>query len=101
MSKLNLTNKIALLLSGLFLFVGISGYFVMINSENTIIENQSMSVAEIVARQASAARSVYSDTEYVESREILHLLDKMNIDYAQGYFIQKPIKVDMDFKSAA
>jgi len=39
--------------------------------------------------------------EYVESREILHLLDKMNIDYAQGYFIQKPIKVDMDFKSAA
>ncbi len=39
--------------------------------------------------------------EYVESREILYLLDKMNIDYAQVYFIQKPIKVDMDFKSAA
>ena len=62
MSKLNLTNKIVLLLSVLFLFVGISGYFIMINSENTIIENQSMSVAEIVARQASAARSVYSTT---------------------------------------
>jgi diguanylate cyclase (GGDEF)-like protein len=62
MSKLNLTNKIVLLLSVLFLFVGISGYFVMNNAENTIIENQSMSVAEIVARQASAARSVYSTT---------------------------------------
>jgi EAL domain-containing protein (putative c-di-GMP-specific phosphodiesterase class I) len=33
--------------------------------------------------------------EYVESEEILKLLNTMNIDYAQGYFIQKPTKVEM------
>ena len=57
---LNLTKKIILLVAILFFFVGISAYFVILKSENTIILNQSLSVAEIVARQASAARSVYS-----------------------------------------
>jgi Amt family ammonium transporter len=33
--------------------------------------------------------------EYVESEEILKLLDTMNIDYAQGYYIQKPTQVEM------
>lgn len=54
------TLKITLLVSLLFLLVGISGYLLMVNQENIIIKNQSVSVAEIVARQASAARSVYS-----------------------------------------
>ncbi|MEB8431127.1 EAL domain-containing protein [Cocleimonas sp. KMM 6892] len=54
------TTKIVFLVGLLLLVVGVSGYFVMIKSENTIIENQSVSVAEIVARQASAARSVYT-----------------------------------------
>ena len=58
--NLTLTKKIILLIALLFLFVGVSGYWVMTRSENIIIENQSLSVAEIVARQASAARSVYS-----------------------------------------
>lgn len=58
--SIDLTRKIILLVGMLLLFVGLSGYFVMIKSENIIIENQSLSVAEIVARQASAARSVYS-----------------------------------------
>lgn len=59
-SGLSLTKKIVILIGMLFLFVGMSGYFIILKSENSIIENQSLSVAEIVARQASAARSVYS-----------------------------------------
>ena len=59
-SNFNLTKKIVLLTAILFLFVGITAYFVILKSEHSIIENQSLSVAEIVARQASAARSVYS-----------------------------------------
>ena len=54
------TKKIVFLVALLLLGVGLSGYYVMMKSEHTIIENQSVSVAEIVARQASAARSVYS-----------------------------------------
>ena len=34
--------------------------------------------------------------EYVESKEIFDLLGSMNIDYAQGYYIQKPVLVDVD-----
>lgn len=60
LSKLTITKKIVFFVGLLFLFVGLSGYFIMIKSENTIIENQALSVAEIVARQASAARSIYS-----------------------------------------
>ena len=39
--------------------------------------------------------------EYVESKEILALLDDMSIDYAQGYYIQQPVKIETDFKSVA
>lgn len=56
----NQTKKIVFLIGLLLLVVGISGYFVMIKSENTIIENQSLSVAEIIAQQASAARTIYA-----------------------------------------
>ena len=31
--------------------------------------------------------------EYVESKEILNLLNIIDVDYAQGYFIQKPTEV--------
>ena len=64
------TTKIVFLVGLLLLVVGVSGYFVMIKSENTIIENQALSVAEIVARQASAARSVYT----------MQILDKVKKD---------------------
>ena len=33
--------------------------------------------------------------EYVESKDILHLLGTLDVDYAQGYFIQKPTPVDL------
>lgn len=59
-SSLSVAKKVSLLVSLLFLFVGVSAYLVMTNHENSTIKNQAVSVAEIVARQASAARSVYS-----------------------------------------
>lgn len=43
----------------LLLCVGVSGYFLMVNHESKIIENQALSVAEIVARQTAAARATY------------------------------------------
>jgi EAL domain-containing protein (putative c-di-GMP-specific phosphodiesterase class I) len=37
--------------------------------------------------------------EYVESKEILNMLELMQVDYAQGYYIQKPTKVELDYSS--
>jgi diguanylate cyclase (GGDEF)-like protein len=40
--------------------------------------------------------------EYVESEAIFDLLKSMNIDYAQGYYVQKPVPVDVEnFDKAA
>jgi len=44
----------------LLIFVGITGYFVIKDSQHRLIEHQAVTVAEIVARQAAAARSVYA-----------------------------------------
>lgn len=33
--------------------------------------------------------------EYVESEDILEVLGDIDVDYAQGYLLQKPTKVDM------
>ncbi len=57
---MNITKKITILVALLFLFVGISGYFLMRAHENKIITNQSVSVAEMLARQAITARTSYS-----------------------------------------
>ena len=62
MSKFTITKKIAVLVALLFLFVGIAGYFLMIHHEKKTIENQALSISEIVARQAGAARDAYANT---------------------------------------
>ena len=36
--------------------------------------------------------------EFVENKDILELLKEINVDYAQGYFIGKPLPVDMLFQ---
>ena len=81
-THINLTKKIVMLVAILFLFVGISGYFVILKLENAIILNQSLSVAEIVSRQASAARSVYSSL-------ILEKVKRDNIGYSDSYYHDK------------
>lgn len=55
MSLLTITKKVTVLVTLLFLFVGITGYFLMLHLENKTIENQALSISEIVARQSAAA----------------------------------------------
>ena len=55
----------------------------------------------IVINQMAHSMGLKTVAEYVESQEILSLLDQMNIDYAQGYFIQKPTKVELDYREVA
>ena len=45
----------------LLILVGVAGYFLVKESKNQIIEQQALTVAEIVVRHASAVRSVYSE----------------------------------------
>ena len=54
-------NKIIILVGALLILVGISGYFVVLDSQKRLIENQTLQVAEIVARQVTTSRSVYID----------------------------------------
>jgi diguanylate cyclase (GGDEF)-like protein len=45
----------------LLILVGVAGFFLVKESKNEIIQQQALTVAEIVARHASAVRSVYSE----------------------------------------
>ena len=58
-SNLSVTKKVSALVGLLFLFVGLSGYCLMVHHEHEIIESQARSIAEIVSRQAGAARATY------------------------------------------
>lgn len=69
-TQLNIVKKVTLLVGLLFVFVGVSGYVVMNSHEKKIIQDQSLSVAEIVARQAITARSFYESEVLAISREI-------------------------------
>ena len=55
-------QRIIILSSALFIFIiaSIIGYVSIQHAVNKTIEKQSLSVAEIVAKQATAARSIYS-----------------------------------------
>ena len=53
-------NLLVLSVLILLIIVGVSGYFVIKESQYRLIEHQAVNIAEIVARQASVARSVYS-----------------------------------------
>jgi EAL domain-containing protein (putative c-di-GMP-specific phosphodiesterase class I) len=55
----------------------------------------------IVASIADIANvlNVKTIAEYVENNEILDVLKKMNIDYAQGYGIMKPHSLELELKS--
>lgn len=58
--RMNMIKKITFLIALLFLFVGVSGYFLMTHYENKLIKSQSIGVAEIVAQQAITARFAYA-----------------------------------------
>ncbi|RVU84133.1 EAL domain-containing protein [Leucothrix sargassi] len=53
-------KKVVVMIAFLFLFVGVSGFFLMTAHENNIITAQSVSAAEMVARQATVARFAYA-----------------------------------------
>lgn len=53
-------NYVVFLVGILLIFVGITGYYVVKDSQQRLIEHQALSVAEIVAHQAAAARSIYT-----------------------------------------
>ena len=53
-------NFLILSVITLLIIVGVSGYFVINESKHRLIEHQAINIAEIVARQAAIARSIYS-----------------------------------------
>lgn len=59
-SNSQVRKRAFLLVTTLLILVGITGYFVIKDSQQRLIEHQAVTVAEIVARQAAAARSVYA-----------------------------------------
>jgi len=59
-SNSQVRKRAIFLVAILLIFVGITGYFVIKDSQQRLIEHQAVTVAEIVARQAAAARSVYA-----------------------------------------
>ncbi len=56
-----LRNRLIIAVGALLILVGVAGYFLVKESKNQIIEQQALTVAEIVVRHASAVRSVYSE----------------------------------------
>lgn len=67
--NLNFISKLILLGGVLFVLVGVFGYFVVLDSQKRLIESQALQVAEIVALQASAARSIYSQEIIGKAKE--------------------------------
>ena len=57
----DLRNRLILSVVALLILVGVAGYFLVKESQNQIIEQQALTVAEIVVKHASAVRSVYSE----------------------------------------
>lgn len=56
----SLRNRLIMSVGALLILVGVAGYFVVIQSQHHIIEQQALTVAKIVAKHANAARSVYN-----------------------------------------
>lgn len=58
----NLRNRLILSVGALLILVGVAGYFLVKKSQHDIIEQQALTVAEIVVKHAIAVRSVYSES---------------------------------------
>ena len=58
----NLRNRLITSVGALLILVGVAGFFLVKNSQHEIIEQQALTVAEIVVKHASAVRSVYSES---------------------------------------
>ncbi|HRB22052.1 MAG TPA: EAL domain-containing protein, partial [Nitrosomonas sp.] len=56
------------------------------NSDDVILVNALCTVARGFGKKVTA--------EFVESEEILHIIEQMDIDYAQGYYIGRPSPVE-------
>lgn len=65
----DIRGRLVLSVGALLTLVGIAGYFVVQDSQNRLIEHQAVTVAEIVVRQATASRSVYSQNIVARSAE--------------------------------
>ena len=55
----DLRNRLIISVGALLILVGVAGYFLVKKSQHDIIEQQALTVAEIVVKHASAVRSVY------------------------------------------
>ena len=57
--SLEIRNRVILSVVSLLIFIGVVGFFIIKQSQDEIIEQQAVSVAEIVVRHASSVRELY------------------------------------------
>lgn len=72
-------------------YVKIDGAFVKqmdINEEDRIFVKVLTEISQAFGKQIIA--------EFVENKEILNLLEQLGVDYAQGYYISKPLRDPLD-----